>query len=127
MLVSMTYLRWSMSRMVRAARVGAVVVLAVFLYVSLLLPGIVATGLLAAVLLVLVVMEKRWPRFATWGGTQLASTEGQRMEVIGTALDDRGLARIQFLQGGKVVADQDLLASGAQYVHDRPATARRLP
>jgi len=28
------------------------------------------------VLLVLVVMEKRWPRFATWGGTQLASTEG---------------------------------------------------
>ena len=76
MLVAMTYLRWAMSRMVRAARVGAVVVLAVFLYVSLLLPGIVATGLLAAVLLVLVVMEKRWPRFATWGGTQLASTEG---------------------------------------------------
>jgi len=36
----------------------------------------VATGLLAAVLLVLVVMEKRWPTFATWGGTQLASTEG---------------------------------------------------
>jgi len=76
MLVAMTYLRWAMSRMVRAARVGAVVVLAVFLYVSLLLPGIVATGLLAAVLLVLVVMEKRWPTFATWGGTQLASTEG---------------------------------------------------
>jgi tetratricopeptide (TPR) repeat protein len=40
------------------------------------------------------------------------STEGQRIEVIGTALDDRGLARIEFLQGGKVVGEQDLLASG---------------
>ena len=45
------------------------------------------------------------------GNVVTASTEGQRMEVIGTALDDRGLARIQFLQGGKVVADQDLLAA----------------
>ena len=41
-----------------------------------------------------------------------ASTEGPRIDVVGAALDDRGLARIQFLQGGKVVAEQDLLASG---------------
>ena len=40
------------------------------------------------------------------------TTEAQRIEVIGTAFDDRGLARIQFLQGGTVVADQDLLAAG---------------
>jgi len=46
------------------------------------------------------------------GNVVSASTEGQRLEVIGTALDDRGLARIQFLQGGKVVAEQDLLATG---------------
>jgi hypothetical protein len=47
------------------------------------------------------------------GSVVSTSTEGRRtIEVIGTALDDRGLARIQFLQGGKVVADQDLLASG---------------
>jgi len=41
-----------------------------------------------------------------------ASTEGPHFEVIGTALDDRGLARIQFLQAGKVVGELDLLASG---------------
>jgi low temperature requirement protein LtrA len=75
MLVSMIYLRWAMSRLVRAARVGAVVALLVLLYVSLLLPGIVATSVLAAVLLALVIMEKRWPTFASWGGTQLAGTE----------------------------------------------------
>ena len=40
------------------------------------------------------------------------STEAQRIEVVGAALDDRGLARIQYLQGGKVVADQDLLEGG---------------
>jgi low temperature requirement protein LtrA len=76
MLVSMIYLRWAMARLVRAARVGAVVALLVLLYVSLLIPGIVATGVLAAVLFVLVVVEKRWPTFASWGGTQLAGTEG---------------------------------------------------
>jgi len=27
------------------------------------------------VLFVLVVMEKRWPTFASWGGTQLADTD----------------------------------------------------
>jgi tetratricopeptide (TPR) repeat protein len=37
------------------------------------------------------------------------STEGQRLEVIGAALDDRGLSSIEFLQGGRVVAEQDLL------------------
>ena len=60
----------------RAARVGAVVALLVLLYVSLLIPGIVATSVLAAVLFALVVMEKRWPTFASWGGTQLAGDEG---------------------------------------------------
>jgi hypothetical protein len=76
MLVSMIYLRWVMARLVRAARVGAAVALLVLLYVSLLVPGIVATGVLAAVLFVLVVVETRWPTFASWGGTQLADTDG---------------------------------------------------
>ena len=40
MLVAMTYMRWAVSRLVRAARLGAVVLLVVCLYVSLLLPGI---------------------------------------------------------------------------------------
>jgi low temperature requirement protein LtrA len=73
MLVSMIYPRWVMARLVRAARVGAAVSLLVLLYVSLLVPGIVATGVLAAVL---VVVETRWPTFASWGGTQLADTDG---------------------------------------------------
>jgi hypothetical protein len=76
MLVSMIYLRWAMARVVRAARVGAAVALLILFYVSPLIPGIVATGVLAAVLFVLVVMEKRWPTFASWGGTQLADTDG---------------------------------------------------
>jgi hypothetical protein len=76
MLVSMIYPRWVMARLVRAARVGAAVSLLVLLYVSLLVPGIVATGVLAAVLFVLVVVETRWPTFASWGGTQLADTDG---------------------------------------------------
>ena len=75
MLVSMIYLRWALARLVRAARVGAAVALLVLLYVSLLIPGIVATGVLASVLLVLVVVEKRWPTFASWGGTQLADID----------------------------------------------------
>ena len=49
--------------------------LLILLYVSPLIPGIVARGVLAAVLFVLVVMEKRWPTFASWGGTQLADTD----------------------------------------------------
>jgi hypothetical protein len=56
--------------------VAAVVMLLVLLYVSLLLPGIVACGMLAAVLLALVITEKRWPTLATWQGNQLAGTEG---------------------------------------------------
>ena len=76
MLLAMIYMRWAMSRLVRAARVGAVVLLAVCLYVSLLLPGIVATLLLAAVLAALVVVEKRWPTLASWRGGQLTGTEG---------------------------------------------------
>jgi tetratricopeptide (TPR) repeat protein len=46
------------------------------------------------------------------GSVVTASTEGRRLEVIGSAVDDRGLARIQFLQAGTVVGEQDLLASG---------------
>jgi low temperature requirement protein LtrA len=76
MLVAMVYLRWAMSRLIRAARVAAVVMLLVLLYISLLLPGIVACGMLAAVLLALVITEKRWPTLATWQGNQLAGTEG---------------------------------------------------
>ena len=76
MLVSMIYLRWAVARLVRAGRVGAVVALLVLLYFSLLIPGIVATGVLAAVLFAAIVVEKRWPTFASWGGTQLAHTQG---------------------------------------------------
>jgi tetratricopeptide (TPR) repeat protein len=39
------------------------------------------------------------------------STEGQHIEVVGAALDDRGLSRIQYLQDGKVIGEQDLLDS----------------
>ena len=76
MLVSMVYLRWAVARLVRAGRAGAVVALLVLLYFSLLIPGIVATGVLAAVLFAAIVVEKRWPTFASWGGTQLAHTQG---------------------------------------------------
>jgi len=37
------------------------------------------------------------------------STEAQHIDVVGAALDDRGLSRIQFLQDGRVVDQQDLL------------------
>jgi low temperature requirement protein LtrA len=74
MLVSMVYLRWAMARQVRAARVGAVVALLVLLVVGLLVPAIVATTALAVVLLGLVVMERRWPTFASWPGTQPTGT-----------------------------------------------------
>jgi len=50
--------------------------------------------------------------FPSGEGNVVTAEGGRTIEVIGTALDDRGLARIQFLQGGKVVADQDLLAAG---------------
>ena len=77
MLVAMVYLRWAMSKVMRAARMLAIVALLGFLYVSLLLPGIVATMVLAGLLLLLVVVERRWPTFASWGsGAQLARFEG---------------------------------------------------
>ena len=76
MLVAMIYLRWAMSKVFRAARMLAVVAVLVFLYVSLLLPGIVATAVLAGLLLILVFVERRWPTFASWGsGVQLARSE----------------------------------------------------
>jgi tetratricopeptide (TPR) repeat protein len=46
-------------------------------------------------------------------------TEGQKIEVIGNALDDRGLARIQFLLGGKVVFEQDLLSAGDTLIRNQ--------
>jgi low temperature requirement protein LtrA len=77
MLVAMVYLRWAMSKVMRAARMLAIVALLGLLYVSLLLPGIVAAMVLAGLLLVLVVVERRWPTFASWGsGAQLARFEG---------------------------------------------------
>jgi len=73
----MVYLRWAMSKVMRAARMLAIVALLGLLYVSLLLPGIVAAMVLAGLLLVLVVVERRWPTFASWGsGAQLARFEG---------------------------------------------------
>ena len=76
MLVAMVYLRWAMSRLVRAARVAAVVS-----------PPDPALRLAAPTgdrrvwhvgggLLALVITEKRWPTLATWRGNQLAGTEG---------------------------------------------------
>ena len=64
----MVYMRYAMSRVWRVARMTAVGVLLVLLYVSLLVPGIVATALLAAALFGLVTVEKRWPGFSSRGG-----------------------------------------------------------
>jgi low temperature requirement protein LtrA len=71
LLSSMVYMRYAMSRVWRVARMTAVGVLLVLLYVSLLLPGIVATALLAAALFGLVTVEKRWPRFSSRGGERV--------------------------------------------------------
>ncbi len=68
LLSSMVYMRYAMSRVWRVARMTAVGVLLVLLYVSLLVPGIVATALLAAALFGLVTVEKRWPGFSSRGG-----------------------------------------------------------
>ena len=46
------------------------------LYVSLLVPGIVATALLAAVLFGLVAVERRWPAFSTRGADRVRSDAG---------------------------------------------------
>jgi hypothetical protein len=64
-----------MSRVWRVARLIAVAVLLVLLYVSFLVPGIVATALLAGSLVVLVIVEKRWPAFSS-RGAELARSEG---------------------------------------------------
>jgi AAA ATPase-like protein len=37
------------------------------------------------------------------------STEAQRIEVVGAVIDDRGVAKLQYLLNGAVVAEQDLL------------------
>jgi low temperature requirement protein LtrA len=76
MLVSMVYLRWTMSRVLRVARLATVGVLLVFLYIGLLLPGIVATAILALLLFLLIRVEKRWPAFASRGEEDLARLEG---------------------------------------------------
>ncbi|HUG53884.1 MAG TPA: AAA family ATPase [Vicinamibacteria bacterium] len=36
-------------------------------------------------------------------------TEGQKVQVVGAAFDDRGLAQLRFYQDGRLVAEQDLL------------------
>jgi low temperature requirement protein LtrA len=76
MLVSMVYLRWTMSRVLRVARVAAVAALLAFLYIGLLLPGIVATAILAILLFLLIRVEKQWPSFASRGEEDLARSEG---------------------------------------------------
>jgi hypothetical protein len=50
-----------------------VAVLLGLLYVSLLIPGIVATALLAAAMFAMVTVEKRWPAFSTRGAELTAS------------------------------------------------------
>jgi low temperature requirement protein LtrA len=75
LLLSMVYMRYAMSRVWRVARLIAVAVLLVLLYVSFLVPGIVATALLAGSLVVLVIVEKRWPAFSS-RSAELARSEG---------------------------------------------------
>ncbi|HEU5000236.1 MAG TPA: low temperature requirement protein A [Lapillicoccus sp.] len=77
MLVSMVYLRWTMSRVLRVARTVTVAALLVFLYIGLLLPGIVATAILALLLAVMLRVEVRWPAFASRGEDDLAHSERQ--------------------------------------------------
>lgn len=67
LLSSMVYMRYAMSKVWRVARMIAVPVLFVLLYVSLLVPGFVATALLAAALFGLVTVEKRFPGFSSRG------------------------------------------------------------
>ena len=67
LLVAMVYMRYAMSKVWRVARMAAIAVLLVLLYVSLLVPGLVATGLLAAVLIGLVTFERRRPALSTRG------------------------------------------------------------
>jgi low temperature requirement protein LtrA len=73
MLTSMIYMRFAMSRVWRVVRLITVAVLLGLLYVSLLIPGIVATALLAAAMFAMVTVEKRWPAFATRGAELTAS------------------------------------------------------
>jgi low temperature requirement protein LtrA len=75
MLVSMVYLRWTMSRVLRVARVLTVAALLMFLYIGLLLPGLVATVILALLLFLLLRVEKRWPVFSSRGEDDLARSE----------------------------------------------------
>jgi hypothetical protein len=75
MLVSMVYLRWAMSRVLRVAKLATVLALLVFLYISLLIPGIVATTVMAALLLGLIVVEQKWPALAS-RGAELARSDG---------------------------------------------------
>lgn len=75
MLTAMVYLRWAMSGVLRVARVVTIFGLVIFLFVSLLLPGIVATALLAFLLFLLILVERRWPALSSWG-TELARSEG---------------------------------------------------
>ena len=55
---------------------GAILALLVLLYVSLLVPGIVATAMLAAALFGLVAVERRWPTFSTRGADRVRSDAG---------------------------------------------------
>ena len=73
MLTSMIYMRFAMSRVWRVVRLITVAVLLGLLYVSLLIPGIVATALLAAAMFAMVTVEKRWPAFSTRGAELTAS------------------------------------------------------
>ena len=76
LLVSMVYMRYAMSKVWRVARIAAIGVLLVLLYVSMLVPGIVATALLAAVLFGLVAVERHWPAFSTRRADRTRSDAG---------------------------------------------------
>jgi low temperature requirement protein LtrA len=73
LLVAMVYMRYAMSKVWRVARIAAIPVVLGLLYVALLVPGIVAAALLAAVLFALVTFEKRWPALSTRGTDRVRS------------------------------------------------------
>ncbi|MEP6648341.1 MAG: low temperature requirement protein A [Lapillicoccus sp.] len=65
LLISMVYMRWVMSKVLRVARLATVVALLLLMFVALLIPGLAATLLLATMLFAVVCVEKRWPAFSS--------------------------------------------------------------
>ncbi len=69
---SLVYMRWAMSRVLRTARVVAVLLILALLPLALMVPGIVATAGLAVILVTVVELEKKWPMAMSRGRLPVA-------------------------------------------------------